>query len=193
MEHTTIRKPIQNLVLSAMLLAVGIVLPFFTGQIPKVGSMLLPMHLPVLVCGLVCGWQYGGIIGFILPLFRYALFGMPPMPNGLAMAFELASYGVISGFLYSRSRWKCTLALYRSLIIAMLGGRIVWGMVRILMTGVAKEAFTWQMFLAGAFLNAVPGILLQLTFIPAIMLALQKTGVVRFPSESDTIKCIQKK
>ena len=59
MEHTTIRKPIQNLVLSAMLLAVGIVLPFFTGQIPKVGSMLLPMHLPVLVCGLVCGWQIG--------------------------------------------------------------------------------------------------------------------------------------
>ena len=192
MEHTTIRKPIQNLVLSAMLLAVGIVLPFFTGQIPKVGSMLLPMHLPVLVCGLVCGWQYSGIVGFILPLFRYALFGMPPMPNGLAMAFELASYGFIAGFLYSRSRWKCTLALYRSLIIAMLGGRIVWGMVRILMTGVAKEAFTWQMFLAGAFLNAAPGILLQLTFIPAVMLALQKTGVVRFPSESDTINCIQK-
>ena len=68
MEHTTIRKPIQNLVLSAMLLAVGIVLPFFTGQIPKVGSMLLPMHLPVLVCGLVCGWQYRWIYSAIVSI-----------------------------------------------------------------------------------------------------------------------------
>lgn len=193
MEQTKTRKQIQNIVLSAMLLAVGIVLPFFTGQIPQIGSMLLPMHLPVLVCGLICGWQYGGIIGFILPLFRYVLFGMPPMPNGLAMAFELAAYGMIAGYLYSHSRWKCTFALYRSLIIAMLGGRIIWGMVRVIMTGVAKEAFTWQMFLAGAFINAIPGIILQLIFIPALMLVLQKTGVVRFQDESKKIKCFQKK
>lgn len=193
MEQTKTRKQIQNIVLSAMLLAVGIVLPFFTGQIPQIGSMLLPMHLPVLVCGLICGWQYGGIIGFILPLFRYVLFGMPPMPNGLAMAFELAAYGMIAGYLYSHSHWKCTFALYRSLIIAMLGGRIVWGMVRIIMTGVAKEAFTWQMFLAGAFINAIPGIILQLIFIPALMLVLQKTGVVRFQDESQKIQCFQKK
>lgn len=193
MEQTKTRKQIQNIVLSAMLLAVGIVLPFFTGQIPQIGGMLLPMHLPVMVCGLICGWQYGGIIGFILPLFRYVLFGMPPMPNGLAMAFELAAYGMIAGYLYSHSRWKCTFALYRSLIIAMLGGRIIWGMVRIIMTGVAKEAFTWQMFLAGAFINAIPGIILQLIFIPALMLVLQKTGVVRFQDESQKIQCFQKK
>ena len=78
MERTSGKKYIQNLVISAMLMAVGIVLPFITGQIPQIGNMLLPMHLPVLVCGLICGWQYGGIIGFILPLLRYALFGMPP-------------------------------------------------------------------------------------------------------------------
>lgn len=191
MEQTKMRKQIQNIVLSAMLLAVGIVLPFFTGQIPQIGGMLLPMHLPVLVCGLICGWQYGGIIGFILPLFRYVLFGMPPMPNGLAMAFELAAYGIIAGYLYSHSRWKCTFALYRSLIIAMLGGRIIWGMVRVIMTGVAKEAFTWQMFLAGAFINAIPGIILQLIFIPALMLVLQKTGVVRFQKESEKLERVK--
>lgn len=192
MEHTTMKKPIQNLVLSAMLLAVGIVLPFFTGQIPQIGSMLLPMHLPVLVCGLICGWQYGGIIGFILPLFRYALFGMPPMPNGLAMAFELAAYGIIAGFLYDHSRWKCIFALYRSLIIAMLGGRIIWGIVRVLMTGVAKEAFTWQMFLASAFFNAIPGILLQLIFIPALMIVLNKTGIVHFQSKSKKLEYVRR-
>ena len=166
MKENSAKEYIKDIVMAAMLLAVGIVLPFFTGQIPQIGSMLLPMHLPVLVCGLICGWQYGGIVGFVLPLLRYVLFGMPPMPNGLAMAFELAAYGAISGFLYNRSRWQCIVSLYRSLIIAMMG-----------------NAFTWQMFMAGAFLNAVPGIILQLVFIPALMVALNKTGLVRFRRE----------
>lgn len=180
MKELTMKQHIQKLVTAAMLLAVGIVLPFFTGQVPQVGSMLLPMHLPVIVCGLICGWQYGGIVGFILPLLRHVLFGTPPMPNGIAMAFELAAYGAVSGFLYNRSRWQCIVSLYRSLIIAMVIGRIVWGGVRVLMLGMTGNAFTWQMFMAGAFLNAVPGIILQLVFIPALMVALNKTGLVRF-------------
>lgn len=176
-------KHIQKMVISAMLMAVGIVLPIFTGQIPQIGNMLLPMHLPVIVCGMICGWQYGGIVGFLLPLLRYVLFAMPPMPNGLAMAFELAAYGAISGFLYNRSRWQCIVSLYRSLIIAMIGGRIIWGIVRVVMLGMMGNAFTWQMFMAGAFLNAVPGIVLQLVFIPALMVALNKTGLVQFQRE----------
>lgn len=178
---------IRKLVISAMLMAVGIVLPFFTGQIPQIGNMLLPMHLPVIVGGLICGWQYGGIVGFMLPLLRYVLFGMPPMPNGLAMAFELAAYGAISGFLYNRSRWQCIVSLYRSLIIAMIGGRIIWGIVRVVMLGMTGNAFTWQMFMAGAFLNAVPGIILQLVFIPALMVALNKTGLIRFYREKKAV------
>lgn len=180
MEQTNVKTQVKKLVLAAMLLAVGIVLPFFTGQIPQIGNMLLPMHLPVLVCGLLCGWQYGGIIGFILPFLRYMFFAMPPMPNGAAMAFELASYGAIAGFLYNRSRWKCIVSLYRSLIIAMIGGRIIWGVVRVVMLGMMDNAFSWKMFMAGAFLNAIPGIVLQLVFIPALMLVLNKTGLVHF-------------
>ena len=156
-ERLSGKKRIKNLVTAAMLMAVGIILPFFTGQIPQVGSMLLPMHLPVLVCGLICGWQYGGIVGFMLPLLRYVLFGMPPMPNGISMAFELAAYGAISGFLYNRSKWQCIVSLYRSLIIAMIGGRIIWGIVQGLMLGMAGNAFTWQMFLAGAFFECHSG------------------------------------
>lgn len=180
---------IQNLVLSAMFLALGIVLPFFTGQIPQIGSMLLPMHLPVLLCGLICGWQYGGLIGFLLPPLRYVLFGMPPIfPSGIAMAFEMAAYGMIAGFLYRRSRWQCVIALYRSLIAAMIGGRLVWGTVRALLSGVASQAFTWQMFLSGAFLTALPGIVLQLVFIPALMVALDRTGMVHFHREKSSVR-----
>lgn len=174
---------IKNLVTSAMLMAIGLILPFFTGQIPQIGSMLLPMHIPVFVCGLVCGWPYGGMAGFFLPLVRYVLFGMPPMPTAIAMAFELAAYGVIAGFLYSRSRWQCIVALYRSLIAAMIGGRIVWGMAFALIAGITKQAFTWEMFMAGAFLGAIPGIVLQLIFIPSLMVALDRTGILRFYRE----------
>ncbi len=179
-ERTDNSKRIQNLVLAAMLTAVGIVLPFFTGQIPQIGNMLLPMHLPVLVCGLICGWQYGGIVGFVLPLLRHILFGMPPMPNGISMAFELAAYGAIAGFVCHHSRWQCIISLYRSLVIAMVGGRIVWGAASIVVLGITGGAFTWQIFMAGAFLNAIPGIILQLVLIPALMLALHRTGLVPF-------------
>lgn len=175
------KSPIFNLTLAAMFLAIGLVLPFFTGQIPQIGNMLLPMHIPVFLCSLICGWQYGLGIGFILPILRYVLFGMPVLfPTGIAMAFELATYGFTAGFLYARSRWKCVIALYRSLIPAMLAGRMVWGIVQVVLLGMGKSSFTWQMFFAGAFFNAIPGIVLQLILIPAVMVALNRTGLVRF-------------
>ncbi len=177
----SIRQALKQLSLAAMLTAVGLVLPFFTGQIPQVGSMLLPMHIPVLLCGLICGWKYGLMVGFVLPLLRSFLFGMPPpFPTAAAMAFELGTYGFLAGLLYARSKWKCVLALYRCLIAAMLGGRLVWGAVMVLFTGVGGNTFTWTMFLGGAFFNAIPGIILQLFFIPAMMVALDKTGLVHF-------------
>lgn len=171
----------KNLTLSAMFLALGMVLPFLTGQIQQIGNMLLPMHIPVLLCGLICGWQYGAAVGFILPLLRSVTFGMPPMyPVALAMAFELATYGLVSGFLYARSRWQCVIALYRCLIAAMIAGRLVWGVAEIVLLGLRGKAFTWEAFLAGALLNAIPGIILQLVLIPAIMVALNKSGLVTF-------------
>ena len=180
MQNANLNPRVQKLVLAALFLALALVLPFLTGQIPQIGSMLLPMHLPVFLCGLLCGWRYGALVGFIAPLMRLALFGMPPLVTAAAMAFELAAYGSIAGFLYGRSRWQCVVALYRSLIAAMVGGRIVWAAVRLAMTGVAGEPFTWEIFLSGALLNAIPGIALQLVFIPAVMVALDRTGMVRF-------------
>lgn len=179
------KKPANNITLCAMFIALGLILPFFTGQIPRIGNMLLPMHLPILLCGLICGARCGLLVGFVTPLLRTALFGMPVLyPMSVSMAFELAAYGFIAGAVYSASRWKCIIALYRALITAMISGRIVWGVVRVIMTGVFSTPFTWQMFFAGAFLNAVPGIVLQLVFIPAIMVALNKTGLVRFSDHS---------
>ena len=179
------KKNIKNMTLAAMFLAMGMVLPFFTGQIPQIGSMLLPMHIPVFLCGLICGWQYGAIVGFVLPPLRYAVFGMPVLfPTGIAMAFELLTYGLVSGLLYKLSRWQCIVALYRCLIAAMVAGRIVWGFVEIILLGMTQNGFTWQMFMTGAFLNAIPGICLQLILIPGVMVALNRTGLVKFRKEA---------
>lgn len=180
MNRNRIRSSIKNLVLAAMFLAIGLVLPFLTGQIPQIGSMMLPMHLPVLLCGLICGWQYGGVVGFVLPLLRNALFFAPPAPTCYVMAFELATYGIVAGFLYARSRWQCVVALYRCLIAAMIAGRLVWAAARMVLMGVSSVPFTWEIFLSGALLTAIPGIILQLIVIPAIMVAMDRTGLVPF-------------
>ncbi len=180
------KKTTKNITLSAMFLALGLVLPFLTGQIPQIGSMLLPMHIPVLLCGLICGWQYGAAVGFILPLLRSALFGMPVMfPTAVAMAFELMTYGLVAGLLYGLSRWQCIVALYRSLIIAMLAGRAVWGAAEVILLGFSGSQFTWAAFMSGAFLNAVPGIAVQLVLIPAIMAALNRTKLVPFKRRAE--------
>ena len=169
------KEQIQNMVLSALLLAIGLVLPFLTGQIPEIGSALLPMHIPVLICGFICGWQWGLIVGFIMPLLRFLLFGFPPIyPNGIAMTFELATYGAVSGLLYSFFKKK-TIGIYISLITAMLVGRVVWGMVRVVLLGFSDtEVFTWAIFVADAFINAIQGIVLQIVLIPLLIMSINK-------------------
>ena len=181
MKHLTIRK----FTLSAMFIALGLVLPFFTGQIPQIGNMLLPMHIPVFLCGLICGWRYGGAVGLILPIMRHMLFGMPVLfPTGLAMSAELMTYGVTAGLLYGMSKWQCVRSLYRAVITAMLAGRLGWGVVSAILLGLGGKGFTWQMVMAGAFVNAVPGIIIQLILIPAIMVALNRTKLVPFKKKN---------
>lgn len=189
MDRNRLRQYVKNLVLAAMFMALGLVLPFLTGQIPQVGAMMLPMHLPVLLCGLVCGWQYGGLVGFVLPLLRHTLFGTPPLITATAMAFELAAYGMVAGFLYARSRWQCLRALYRCLIAAMIAGRVVWAAARMVLLGVSSVPFTWEIFLSSALLTAIPGILLQLIVIPAVMVALNRTGLVPFRKDTRQVSC----
>lgn len=170
---------VKKLAVTAMLFAVGMVLPFFIGQIPAIGKMLLPMHIPVLLCGFIVGWQYGALIGFLLPIVRGLVFGMPLLyPNAIAMAFEMAAYGFVSGYLYSHAKWQCTKMLYISLVTAMLAGRLVWAFAEVILLGIGGNTFTWKMFAAGAFLNAIPGIIVQLVFIPLIMVALRRAKVV---------------
>lgn len=167
-----------KLVYSAVCLALALVLPFITGQIPQIGDMLCPMHLPVLLCGFLCGWQYGLLVGAVAPLLRSSIFGMPHMfPTAAAMTFELAAYGALAGIFY-RLLPKKTGYIYVSLLAAQLGGRIVWGPVRYFFTGLAGKEFPMSAFIAGAFTNAAAGIIVQIIIVPLIVLAMQKAKLI---------------
>lgn len=179
MQTKTSDPAIRRMVSAAVCLALCMVLPFLTGQIPQVGSALCPMHIPVLLAGFLCGPWWAMAVGAVAPLLRFALFGMPPIfPTGVAMCFELAAYGLVSGLLYARLPKK-TANIYVSLLAAMLAGRVVWGIVRVVLSGVAGEPFTWAAFMAGAFVNAVPGIVVHILLIPVIVMALRKAGYIK--------------
>ena len=172
--HRTIR----NLVFSALCLGLCLVLPFLTGQIPQVGNMLCPMHIPVLLSGFLCGPWWAMATGLVAPTLRFILFSMPaPMPVGLAMTFELAVYGLTAGLLY-RIMPKKIPGIYASLIGAMIAGRIVWGIACIFIYGAMGNAFTWSIFLAGAFINAIPGIIVHIILIPALVIALKAYKII---------------
>lgn len=172
------KKTVKNLTLSAMFLALCIILPFITGGVPQIGNAISPMHIPVLICGFVCGWQYGAAVGFIAPLMRSLLFSMPPMyPIAVSMAFELAAYGILCGLLY-KAFPKKNVYIYPALIISMLGGRAVWGIARYIMAGLSGSEFSMAMFVAGAFTQAVPAIICHILLVPPVVMAFKKTKLM---------------
>ncbi|NLG53366.1 MAG: ECF transporter S component [Clostridiales bacterium] len=173
MDKTSTRK----LALSGLFLALGFLLPFVTGSNQALGKMFLPMHIPILLCGFVCGWPYGLVVGFVTPLFRSAILGMPPMfPTAVSMAFELAAYGFLAGLLYKLLPKKNIYVLV-SLVLSMLGGRIVLGIANLILYGASEK--TLNVFLIGAFTDAAPGIIIQLVLIPVLIIALVKANLIK--------------
>lgn len=172
MKHT------RNLVISGLCCALGVVLPLAFHSIPNAGSILLPMHIPVLLCGLVCGPFFGLACGILTPMLSSLLTGMPPAAYLPSMVCELAVYGLLAGVLIRIIKTKKkSSAIYISLLGAMVGGRIVYGLLNSLLFRAGD--YSMQLWLTGAFVNAVPGIILQLIVLPVLILALYKARVLR--------------
>lgn len=174
------RNSLFKMILAAFFLALAYVMPFVTGQIPEIGAMLCPLHIPVILCGFICSWPWGLAVGFIAPLLRSFMVGMPPLfPTAVCMAFELAAYGAVAGLMH-KILPKKKLYIYVSLLIAMLTGRLIWGTAMFICLGVTGGAFTFAAFIAGAFTNAIPGILVQIVLIPVLVMALEHPKLMRF-------------
>ena len=170
-----LRTKTERLTVTGMLIAVGIILPFATSHgfgLP--GNVLLPMHIPVFLCGLLCGPFFGGAAGIILPLLNCILTGMPaPYPNMPMMVCELFVYGLVSGLLFCKTPLgKKTAGVYISLVSAMICGRAVYGLVfhaLLMFDGDLKAASVWTALVTG-----LPGIIIQLLLVPGVVFAVQR-------------------
>lgn len=168
----------RKLVLAALFLALAYILPLVTGGIPSIGNALLPMHLPIIICGFVCGWQYGLVVGFMAPISRSFIFGMPPMfPVAISMAFELAAYGMMAGILYRVFPKKLSY-YFIELILVMFFGRIVWATTRLVFLQLFAIPFDFNILWTAAVVAAIPGMLLQLAVIPALVEFLTKKRLI---------------
>ena len=144
---------LKKMCLSAMFIALGIVLPFVTMNIPEIGNMLLPMHIPVLLNGFILGPVYGMIVGFVTPLLRSIMFGAPIFyPKAIVMSFELLTYGLISGVFYHIifNRRSKLINIYISLILAMFFGRVSYGVVQSIIGLVEMSEFTFKIFITAS-------------------------------------------
>ena len=173
------KNKLLKMTLAALFLALAYVMPFLTGQIPEIGSMLCPMHIPVLLCGFICGWPWGLAVGLIAPIFRSLTLGMPPLfPTALCMAFELAAYGLVAGLMH-KILPKKKVYIYCSLISSMVLGRLVWGVMMYICMGIRGGSFTLSAFLSGAIINAVPGIILQIILVPLLVMVLDNPKILK--------------
>ncbi len=174
------RSSLQKLVTTGLLIAVGMFLPSFFHMFGA-GPVMLPMHIPVLLCGLICGAPYGAACGVILPLLSSLTTGMPPIfPVAPAMALELCTYGVVTGLLYRHYAKN----IYLSLVAGMLCGRLVSGIANAALLGFSGGEYSLQIFLTGAFVTGLPGIILQLLFIPLLVVLLTKAHLLEKPLRS---------
>ena len=166
---------VKKLTLTAMFLSLGIVLPMIFGQVSQIGSMLLPMHIPVFLCAFICGWEYSVPMSFILPLLRTVLFSRPKMyPDAIAIAFELAVYALVAGIIFGVFSKKDLKAVYVSMLSAMILGRVVRILVQMALLGVKGEIFTLGAVFSSVVITGIPGIILQLIAVPLILFILKR-------------------
>lgn len=168
---------VKKSIITAVCIALCVVLPQVFHAIPEAGSIYCPMHIPVLLCGLITGWSYGLLCGLAGPLLSSLITGMPPVAMLPAMMIECAAYGALTGVMMQLVHTKKIYAdLYISLIAAMLGGRVVAGLAKAFIFSAGQ--YTMAAWVAGSFVKSLPGIIVHLAVIPSIVYALMRAKLI---------------
>lgn len=176
--------PVKKLVFAAVCVALCVVVPQAFHVIPNAGTVFLPMHIPVLLCGLVCGWPYGLVCGLLGPLLSNLTFQMPPAAMLPSMMVECATYGAVTGIMMYFVRTKYAVCdLYISMVTAMVLGRVVSGLAKSLIFAPGTAPFAW---VTTSLVAGIPGIVIQLVLMPAVVYALTKARLIpaRYPKEN---------
>lgn len=171
---------VKKISLAGLFVAIGIILPVVLGSVaPEVGSVISPMHIPVLLCGYICGKKYGAVVGVSLPFIKIMVYGVPPLHVVIPMAIELAGYGFFAGY-FNEKMGDSIKGIYKSLTCSMVIGRILYGVAKYIvysygLFGFAGGKYTLLMFLmSGAVLGGIPAIISHLIVIPCILQAVKK-------------------
>ena len=177
---------VKKSIITAVCIALCVVLPQAFHAVPNAGAIYLPMHIPVLLCGLLCGWSYGLLCGLAGPALSALLTGMPPAAVLPGMLVECGVYGLAAGLLMQLVRTKHLYAdLYISLAAAMLLGRVVSGIAKALIF--SAGSYSMASWVAGSFVTALPGIVIQLALLPSIVYALMHARLIpqRYPKDEE--------
>lgn len=177
---------VKKSIITAVCIALCYVIPLMFHGIQNAGNIFCPMHIPVFICGLICGWQYGLLCGIAGPALSSALSGMPPVAILPSMMVELAAYGTAAGLMMKLVRTKSTYAdLYISLIVAIVCGRVLAGLAKALIF--ARGSYSMSAWITGSVVTSWPGTVIQLVFIPTIVFALMKSHLIpeRYPKLED--------
>ena len=173
------------MIIAALCLSLALLLPFLTLQNPALGTMLCPMHIPVFLCAYVADRKRAAAVGFVAPILRSVLFGMPVMyPVALSMSFELAVYGFVCGLINEKLP-KTGGNIYVSLISAMIIGRGAAGLANAILYGFGGMEYTWKLFFTVSFVKALPGIALHIAVIPVIVMSLRRAKLIDAPHHHD--------
>ena len=174
----------KRMVFTALCAALCVVLPMAFHTFPNGGTIFLPMHIPVLLCGMVCSWPYGLICGLLGPALSSFATGAPPAAMLPSMMLECATYGCVAGIMISLVRTnKSWLDLYIALIAAMAMGRVVNGFAKAFIFAPGTPIFAW---VSTSLITGLPGIAIQLALLPTIVLALTRARLLpqRYPKEA---------
>lgn len=163
----------RKIVVTSFFVCIGVILPTIFHSFNMMGNVFLPMHIPVLICALICKERWGTICGFLVPIISSILTGMPPIfPVAIVMGFELACYGFLLPKLLNKYN------IYISLIIALSLVRVVSCIINFILLGVVPSYTALYTFIIGLFITALPGILIQIILIPIIYKFFIKRGLI---------------
>lgn len=163
----------QKTIYAGLFLAFGLLLPQIFHLFGGTGPVFLPMHIPVLLSGFFLGGPYGAIIGILTPILSSFLTGMPAVPILYFMMLELLGYGLTAGYLYRTRKWN----VVTTLLVSMIIGRIFLATGVFILQPVLGLQLSPSGYLTGAVTSGIPGMLLQLVFIPSLVKTLEKAGV----------------
>lgn len=160
----------KKLVLSGFFIACGVILPMVFHMFSMGGTVFLPMHIPVLIAGYFLGPMYGAAVGIVTPIISGLLTGMPPLvPVMPIMAFELCGYGLFTGLIFEKTN-----KIYLSLISAMVAGRLLAIVGAFVISLTLAPKINPIAYVVGGLSIAIPGMIIQLIFIPMLIKLLFK-------------------